>query len=53
MSGETGVLLVRDDGVIDVPQALPWPTWFAAQIVRTVAALAGPADDDKQTEEER
>jgi hypothetical protein len=51
---DTGVLLVRDDGVIDVPQALPWPTALAAQIVRTVAALAGPADDEpQQTEEER
>ena len=55
MKETTGVLLARDDGVIDVPQALPWPTQFAEQIVRTLDAILGPVGNDEhqqRTEDE-
>lgn len=40
-----GVLIVRDDGVVDVPGAIPWPAQLADQIERTLAAVLGPRDD--------
>lgn len=53
MSDPAGVVLARDDGLIDVPQALAWPTQFAEQILRTLdAILATGGDDNQQRTEE-
>jgi len=55
VSAHDGVLLVRDDGVIEVREAMPWPSALARQIERTMAAVLGQRGEDEQqrTEEER
>ena len=43
-----GVLIVRDDGVIPVATAIPWPAQLAQQIEHTLDAVLEPRGDDKQ-----
>lgn len=49
MADPTGVLAVRDDGVIDIPDATPWPAARAAIAEHVVITMFGgwPTEDDE------
>ena len=54
MSDPAGVVLARDDGVIDVPDAVPVVHGMVEAVERIFASLGIPARDEQQerTEEE-
>lgn len=43
----TGVLIVRDDGVIVVPNAIPWPAVLAATVEHLLGNLGAPRDREQ------
>lgn len=56
MSEPPGVVLARDDGLIDVPGAIPVVHGLVDAIERLIGALGIPARDeqpDQRTEDER
>ena len=54
MSDPAGVVLARDDGVIDVPDAIPVVSGLVEAVERLFGALGIPARDerDQRTEDE-
>lgn len=53
MNAQTdGVLIVRDDGVIVVPEAEPWPAGLANAVEQLLDKLGATSRHEQRTEEE-
>ena len=50
--GETGVLVVTEDGVIDVPNAVPVAAGLVETVERIVNALGIPTRDEHEQQQE-
>lgn len=49
MTDRRDVLVVRDDGVVEVPRTMPWPAWLANVAEHCVRAQIGawPGDEER------
>lgn len=51
MSGDGGVLIARDDGVIDVPEAAATPAGLVDAVEQLLDKLLGPRQQQQQRTE--